>query len=105
MGKVIEKVRITNLFEPAKICPKRKSTEKLIAPVLLLNKKFIGVTHDTVPWFLERFAQAYLDQVRDFVEAVYQDREPKVTAHDGKAALKVVLAAIRSCREGKPIWL
>ncbi len=74
-------------------------------PVLLLNKNFIGVTHDTVPWFLERFAQAYLDQVRDFVEAVYQDREAKVTAQDGKAALKVVLAAIRSCKEGKPIWL
>ena len=75
------------------------------SPVLLLNKNFIGVTRDTVPWFLERFAQAYRDQLKDFVEAIYPDGEPKVTAHDGRAALKVVLAAIRSCREGKPIWL
>jgi len=43
MGKVIEKVRITNLFEPAKICPKRKSAEKLIALLGVFHRKMNNV--------------------------------------------------------------
>jgi len=43
MGKVIEKVRITNLFEPAKICPKRKSGDKLIALLGVFHRKMNNV--------------------------------------------------------------
>ena len=76
-------------------------------PVLLKNRNFIGINHDTdpVPWFLERFAEAYCEQVRDFVEAVHKGREPRVSAQDARAALQVVLAAVRSSKEGKPVYL
>lgn len=76
-------------------------------PVLLLNRNFIGINRDIDPvfWFLDRFAQAYCDQVRGFVEAIQRDREPKVTGQDAKTALQVVLAAIQSSKEERPICL
>ena len=62
-----------------------------------------GVTHDVVPHFMERFANAYLDQIKNFTDNVLQDKEPAVTAKDGIAALLVSLAATRSYQENKPV--
>jgi predicted dehydrogenase len=52
-----------------------------------------------------RFAQAYRDEMTDFVACVLEDREPKVTAKDGRAAVEIALAAWRSVKETKPISL
>ena len=54
------------------------------------------VAHDTVPGFLERFDQAYLTQLEDFVDNLRLGRHPPITCDDGIAAQKIALAATRS---------
>jgi scyllo-inositol 2-dehydrogenase (NAD+) len=72
-------------------------------PLTFLNKD--GVTHDVVPHFMERFGEAYLAQIKNFVDHVLQQKQPAITAADGIAALIVSLAATRSYKENKPIQI
>ena len=41
----------------------------------------------------------------DMIEAIKEDRDPKVTAEDGKRAVELVLAIYKSAAEGKPVKL
>ena len=52
---------------------------------------------------MERFERAYTLQLQDFVNNVLEQREPPVTIRDGIEALRVALAATRSCRTGQPV--
>ena len=70
-------------------------------PLMILTKD--GVTHDTVPYFMERFGQAYVTQLQDFVDNVRNDKPASITCEDGIAALRVTLAATRSLKENKPV--
>ena len=70
-------------------------------PLLLLTKD--GATHDTVPYFMERFEQAYIAQLQDFAENVILGRPPSITCGDGLAALRVSLAATLSLKEARPV--
>jgi inositol 2-dehydrogenase len=72
-------------------------------PVMLLNKE--GVTHDTVPYFMERFERAYVDQVQDFVDHFASGQAPSITCADGVADLRVAIAATQSFRENRTIEL
>lgn len=62
-------------------------------------------SHDHVDWFLELFADAYRDEVIDFVECVRSGRTPRAVAADGLRALRVAVAAGRSQRERRMIRL
>ncbi len=64
-----------------------------------------GVTHDTVPYFMERFGDAYAAEIRDFVACVEQDRPPAVSGADARAATAIGVAATRSLDEGRPVCL
>src|SRR6266576_529494 len=46
-------------------------------PILIMTKD--GITHDTVPYFTERFEQAYISQLQDFVNNVLQGKPPSIT--------------------------
>jgi inositol 2-dehydrogenase len=70
-------------------------------PIVVLTKE--GVTHDAVPYFMERFDQAYVDQLQDFVDNVLAGKPPSVTCEEGIAALEVALAATASFHEGRPV--
>ena len=70
-------------------------------PILMMNKK--GITHDTVPYFTERFEQAYISQLQDFVENVRERKPPSVTCADGVAALEASAAATLSFKENRPV--
>jgi predicted dehydrogenase len=72
-------------------------------PVTVLTKE--GVSHDTVPYFKERFEQAYVDQLQDFVQNVLENRPPPITCADGLAALRVGLAATQSLKEGRAVHI
>jgi inositol 2-dehydrogenase len=62
--------------------------------------------HNGIPaTYVERFAQAYRDEVADFVECVLEDKQPKVTAMDGRAALEIGAAATISIKEHRPVSL
>ena len=58
-----------------------------------------GITHDVLPYFMERFESAYLARIQDFVNKVRHGEEPAVTGADAVAAMRVSLAATRSLHE------
>jgi len=64
-----------------------------------------GVTHDTVPYFMERFGEAYAEEIRDFIDCIVAGHEPNVTGLDARAATAIGIAAIRSLDEGRPVWV
>jgi len=73
------------------------------SPLLVMTKE--GVTHDVVPYFMQRFEQAYLTQLQNFVDNVLQEKEPPITIDDGVAALKVAVAATKSYKQNRPVEL
>jgi scyllo-inositol 2-dehydrogenase (NAD+) len=72
-------------------------------PLYVLTKE--GVTHDTVPYFMERFGQSYVDQLQNFVDHVLQDKPPAITCDDGISALRISLAATQSLHDQRPVVL
>jgi scyllo-inositol 2-dehydrogenase (NAD+) len=62
--------------------------------VKVLTKK--GSTHDIVPAFPARFANAYQSELSHFIECLQNGEEPAVTAVDGKMALEIAVAAKKS---------
>jgi myo-inositol 2-dehydrogenase / D-chiro-inositol 1-dehydrogenase len=59
-----------------------------------------GARHDYVPYFPQRFAEAYRAEIEAFVCAVLEGRPVTPDGEDGLAALKVALAATESARRG-----
>lgn len=72
-------------------------------PLLVMTTK--GISHDMVPYIVERFGDAYLAQTKDFVERVLDDKEPAVDTYDARAALVIGLAARQSYYEARPVEL
>jgi len=53
--------------------------------------------------FLSRFYDAYLEEVRDFVDNILHDRPPRVTGEDGLRALEIAVAAENSHLNQEPV--
>ena len=70
-------------------------------PLYTMTKN--SVTHDTVPYFMERFERAYTLQLRNFAQNVLHDRVPPVVIKDGIEALRIALAATAAHQTGKPV--
>lgn len=65
-----------------------------------------GVSADKpLYFFLERYAQAYRQELQDFVTALRLGREPLVTGRDGLEALRLANAALESYKSGLPVRL
>ncbi len=64
-----------------------------------------GVWHDAFPHFGERFAAAYVAEIRDFVNCVLENRQPVATGEDGRLATAIGIAATRSLDEARPVAL
>jgi len=62
-----------------------------------------GVVHDTIPYFMERFGEAYAAEIRDFVACILEDRLPSVTGQDARQATAIGVAATLSLDEGRPV--
>ncbi len=71
-------------------------------PITILTKAN-GVSHDTVPYFMERFRDAYTNQLQNFAQNVLQDRDPPITIDDGFEALRLGVAATRAQQTGATI--
>jgi myo-inositol 2-dehydrogenase/D-chiro-inositol 1-dehydrogenase len=72
-------------------------------PQLVLSHR--GASHEIVDHFLVRFADAYLNQLHDFVQTVQKRGVPRVTGQDGRRALAVALAAQHSYEASSPVAL
>ena len=70
-------------------------------PILVMTRE--GITHDAVPYFMERFESAYLTQIQNFVDNVLQGRPPSITGADAVAALRISIAATVSQHEQRPV--
>ena len=70
-------------------------------PLLVMTRN--NVSHDTVPYFMERFERAYALQLENFADNVLQQRPAPITIGDGVEALRVAIAATRACESGAPV--
>ena len=70
-------------------------------PVMLLTKN--SVAHDTVPYFMERFRDAYTTQLQNFAQNVQQGRPAPITIEDGLEALRIGVAATRAHETGRSV--
>ena len=68
---------------------------------MLLTKN--SVAHDTVPYFMERFRDAYTTQLQNFAQNVLNDRTPPITIEDGLEALRIGVAATRAHESGRAV--
>jgi inositol 2-dehydrogenase len=68
-------------------------------PIMVMTKAN-GVSHDTVPYFMERFRDAYTNQLQNFAQNVLNDRPAPISIVDGMEALRVGVAATRARESG-----
>jgi predicted dehydrogenase len=60
-----------------------------------------GVTHDVVPYFPERFGNAYIHQLNDYLLNLSDDKMPMITIDDGIRGLQVAVAATASLKDNQ----
>jgi myo-inositol 2-dehydrogenase / D-chiro-inositol 1-dehydrogenase len=70
-------------------------------PMLRLDAN--GIHSDHIHWFLERFDQAYVDELKVFVDGIVDDTPLPVDGHDARAAMVLAYAAEASLRENAPV--
>jgi inositol 2-dehydrogenase len=70
-------------------------------PLMVMTRQ--GVSHDTVPYFMERFRDAYTVQLENFARNVLDGREPPITLNDGMQALRIALAATQARETGESV--
>ncbi len=72
-------------------------------PIYVMNEK--GITHDAVPYFPERFGDAYVNQLNNYLDNLVNHKEPMVQIDDGIAALQIATAATVSLTENRIVNL
>jgi myo-inositol 2-dehydrogenase/D-chiro-inositol 1-dehydrogenase len=56
-------------------------------------------------FFIERYTDAYITEMNEFIAAVQEDKTPPVTGIDGRIPVVMGLAAWKSYRENRPVKL
>ena len=56
-------------------------------------------------FFIERYTQSYVDEVRAFIQALSEGTPPPTTGADGRIAILMGYAAKRSVSEGRPVTM
>jgi len=56
-------------------------------------------------FFIERYTESYVAELRQFIESVREDKTPSVTGIDGRIPVVMGLAAWKSYRENRPVKL
>jgi len=54
-------------------------------------------------FFIERYRDAYIEELREFFDSIISDREPSVSGKDGLEPVLIGLAAQKSLKEGRPV--
>ena len=70
-------------------------------PMLRLDAN--GIHSDHIHWFLERFDQAYIDELKVFIDGIIAGAPPPVDGSDARAAMALAYAAEASRRENAPV--
>ena len=65
-----------------------------------------GVRQDPLLYFfIDRYAESYARELDDFIRAVADKRSPSIGLDDGRRALVIADAAVRSAKSGAPVAL
>ena len=56
-------------------------------------------------FFMERYAESFAAELRSFIAAVVEDKQPVVTGMDGRVPVLLGLTAQRSYKEGRPVMV
>jgi myo-inositol 2-dehydrogenase/D-chiro-inositol 1-dehydrogenase len=66
-----------------------------------------GGVHTSLPlhFFVERYAQAYVEEMRAFVQCILQDQPSVVSGVDGRIPVIIGYAALKSFKENRPVRL
>jgi myo-inositol 2-dehydrogenase / D-chiro-inositol 1-dehydrogenase len=63
----------------------------------------VGYHREYPASYIERFGQAYRDEVADFAACILDNKAPLVSARDGKAAIEIGFAADESMKRKAPV--
>jgi myo-inositol 2-dehydrogenase/D-chiro-inositol 1-dehydrogenase len=76
------------------------------APHAVVMSNDDGV-HSAKPlyFFMQRYTESFLSEMQAFINAVIDDKPTPVGGHDGRMAVMIGLAALRSHKEGRPVKL
>ena len=73
-------------------------------PTSLERYDAFGIRQDPLlRFFIERYAESYVRELADFVDAVTRRRAPSITLDDGRRALALADAAVESAKSGAPV--
>jgi len=63
--------------------------------------------HSSLPlfFFVERYTEAYVAEMREFIECIQRDKTPSVTGIDGRIPVVMGYAAMKSYEENRPVKL
>ncbi len=64
-----------------------------------------GVVKECSQSFQERFAEAYLEEMKEFINCIVEGKKPDITVHDGTMNTKVAFSATQSFHEKRVIKL
>ena len=65
-----------------------------------------GVTAEKpLLFFLERYMQAYVNEITQFIDCIVNDKQVPVSIEDGLQAVVIGVAAKKSLEEGRPVSL
>jgi myo-inositol 2-dehydrogenase/D-chiro-inositol 1-dehydrogenase len=64
-----------------------------------------GMQHDMPRTTRDHLGEAFVTELRTFVDYVRDDTEPPVTGHDSRATVAVGIAATQSMHTGEPVDL
>jgi myo-inositol 2-dehydrogenase/D-chiro-inositol 1-dehydrogenase len=62
-----------------------------------------GVRKECSQDFVERFDQAYVNELQEFVDCIIEDRDPEITVYDGTKTTQIAFALTESFQENKLI--
>ena len=62
-----------------------------------------GARQEIIENFPQRFAEAYLLEMVDFIDCIQKGRKPELTVYDGTKATLVTYAITDSFHTGKPV--
>jgi myo-inositol 2-dehydrogenase/D-chiro-inositol 1-dehydrogenase len=54
-------------------------------------------------FFLERYTTSYIEELKAFVDAVINDKDPPITGTDGLQPVRIGVAALQSLKENRPV--
>ncbi|MCX7975270.1 MAG: inositol 2-dehydrogenase [Candidatus Aminicenantes bacterium] len=58
-----------------------------------------------LPFFVERYRDSYLEELKQFIDCLQENKEPPVTGYDGKMAVLIGYAAKKSFLDRRPVRL